>query len=469
MIEYLWIVILGFIVAFFLAFGVGANDVANSFGTSVGSKVLSLRSACILASIFELLGAILLASAIWLGIATWATLPISGTHSIVGSMLGVALVTKGWNSIHWFNILKICSSWVVSPIFSGFVSIFIYWLMQIFILKKVSYSPSLLLFPRFLTRFTAQEKMVEPGLRSLPFFFGMTLSVYLIFVLHGGPEWMHLNDIPLWATVTGSIVFSTIISVLIWVFWVPRIRNSLLGTTSEPVNEYQKEPDDPPEVVPVFSPLQKMTAVCGSFAHGANDVRSPLRHVVAQQTLCLCVRSNAIGPLISLWLIYQTGLVESTQASPIWILAYGGLGIIVGLWVWGRRVIKTMGESLTKITPSRPTYSASFGLLCTDPVVERVVRSPLTTPVVVNSGFAIEIGSALTVLFASKLGLPISTTHCKVGSVTCVGILRSPKHFRGVDWKILKQIALTWILTLPASCGIAALFMYLSSFLSVFS
>ncbi|UYV70153.1 SLC20A2 [Cordylochernes scorpioides] len=425
MIEYLWIVILGFIVAFFLAFGVGANDVANSFGTSVGSKVLSLRSACILASIFELLGAILLASAIWLGIATWATLPISGTHSIVGSMLGVALVTKGWNSIHWFNILKICSSWVVSPIFSGFVSILIYWLMQIFILKKVSYSPSLLLFPRFLTRFTAQEKMVEPGLRSLPFFFGMTLSVYLIFVLHGGPEWMHLNDIPLWATVTGSIVFSTIISVLIWVFWVPRIRNSLLGTTSEPVNEYQK--------------------------------------------LCLCVRSNAIGPLISLWLIYQTGLVESTQASPIWILAYGGLGIIVGLWVWGRRVIKTMGESLTKITPSRPTYSASFGLLCTDPVVERVVRSPLTTPVVVNSGFAIEIGSALTVLFASKLGLPISTTHCKVGSVTCVGILRSPKHFRGVDWKILKQIALTWILTLPASCGIAALFMYLSSFLSVFS
>lgn len=133
----------------------------------------------------------------------------------------------------------------------------------------------------------------------------------------------------------------------------------------------------------LFQFLQILTACFGSFAHGGNDV------------------SNAIGPLVALYLVYDTGDVSSKVATPIWLLLYGGVGICIGLWVWGRRVIQTMGKDLTPITPS--------------------------------SGFSIELASALTVVIASNIGLPISTTHCKVGSVVSVGWLRSKK---AVDWRL---------------------------------
>ncbi|KAF8560778.1 hypothetical protein P879_05174 [Paragonimus westermani] len=157
----------------------------------------------------------------------------------------------------------------------------------------------------------------------------------------------------------------------------------------------------------VFSFLQILTAVFGSFAHGGNDV------------------SNAIGPLIGLWIVGVTQTVNSKMAIPMWILLYGGLGISIGLWMWGRRVIQTLGEDLTNITPS--------------------------------TGVCIEIGSALTVLIASKIGLPISTTHCKVGSVVGVGRARAKGS---VNWGIFRNILIAWLVTLPAAGGIAALLMY---------
>ncbi|VDO05970.1 unnamed protein product [Rodentolepis nana] len=165
---------------------------------------------------------------------------------------------------------------------------------------------------------------------------------------------------------------------------------------------------DRPEEAKVFSFAQILTAMFGSFAHGGNDV------------------SNAIGPLIGLWILVTTGEIASNVSTPLWILVYGGVGITTGLWIWGRRVIETIGEDLATITPS--------------------------------SGVAIEIGSALTVLIASKFGLPISTTHCKVGSVVCVGRFRSREN---VNWRLFVNILLAWVITLPIAGGISALIMWL--------
>ncbi|CAI9552431.1 unnamed protein product [Staurois parvus] len=168
---------------------------------------------------------------------------------------------------------------------------------------------------------------------------------------------------------------------------------------------------DKPEVSLLFQFLQILTACFGSFAHGGNDV------------------SNAIGPLVALWLVYETRDVNTKASTPLWLLLYGGIGICIGLWVWGRRVIQTMGKDLTPITPS--------------------------------SGFSIELASALTVVIASNVGLPISTTHCKVGSVVSVGWLRSKK---AVDWRLFRNIFLAWFVTVPISglisAGIMALFKY---------
>ncbi|KAM6149281.1 sodium-dependent phosphate transporter 2 [Erethizon dorsatum] len=178
----------------------------------------------------------------------------------------------------------------------------------------------------------------------------------------------------------------------------------------EPVEE-EKEEKDAAEVHLLFHFLQVLTACFGSFAHGGNDV------------------SNAIGPLVALWLIYEQGGVMQEAATPVWLLFYGGVGICTGLWVWGRRVIQTMGKDLTPITPS--------------------------------SGFTIELASAFTVVVASNIGLPVSTTHCKVGSVVAVGWIRSRK---AVDWRLFRNIFVAWFVTVPVaglfSAAIMALLMY---------
>uniref|UniRef100_S4RVS7 Phosphate transporter n=1 Tax=Petromyzon marinus TaxID=7757 RepID=S4RVS7_PETMA len=185
------------------------------------------------------------------------------------------------------------------------------------------------------------------------------------------------------------------------------------GSTSSTVTEgsLDGEDKDRPEVYMLFHFLQILTACFGSFAHGGNDV------------------SNAIGPLVALWIIYSTGSVNQEAATPAWLLLFGGVGICLGLWVWGRRVIQTMGKDLTPITPS--------------------------------SGFSIELASAMTVVIASNIGLPISTTHCKVGSVVSVGWLRSRK---AVDWRLFRNIFMAWFVTVPISglfsAGVMALFVY---------
>ncbi|XP_064078889.1 sodium-dependent phosphate transporter 1-A-like isoform X3 [Macrobrachium nipponense] len=495
----LWIIIMGFVMAFILAFGVGANDVANVFGTSVGAKVLTLRQACMIATVAEILGAVLIGykvsdtvrkgildvslynntekelmlgslaalggSAMWNLVATFFKLPISGTHTIVGATIGFSMCARGLQGVNWITFAKIVGSWFVSPILSGIMSATIYLGLNHFILKK--------------------EKPMEPGLRALPLIYGLTLLVNIFSIVHDGPTLLKFDMIPTWGAFVIALGVGLITALFIQVIVVPRTRKSIEYNSRSPTppgqelsviekgvspttytfngnsdsNGYipaetksnllgnglnntnpssqslgltnnssqvplvstnnvkvismdelsaKKETEvDPPEVKRLFSFLQILTATFGSFAHGGNDV------------------SNAIGPLIALWAIYTEGSVAQTSPTPIYILLFGGLGISVGLWVWGRRVIQTIGEDLTKVTAS--------------------------------SGFTIEIGSAFTVLFASKIGLPISTTHCKVGSVVFVGWAKSSRQ--GVDWKLFRNIVIAWVVTVPLTAGISALLM----------
>lgn len=510
--ELLPFAIAGFVVAFVLAFGVGANDVANSFGTSVGSKVLTLRSACILATIFETLGAILIGykvsdtvrkgildvslydndpkelmlgslsalggSALWNLVATFFKLPISGTHTIVGATIGFTLCAKGFAGVKWWTVGKIVGSWFISPLLSGAISGVLYMGVKKFILQK--------------------DKPLEPGLLVLPLFYGFTLFINVFSIVHNGPALLKFDVIPWWGALIVASGIGLLSALFIQLVTVPRLRKSvhaavggshmdndvkftfgstdnsdtntppnqemaviekgtpktytfngttetngyiaaegknteldLCPSTNTIVNNYsqlplvksannvkvanleggsdieKEEEVDKPEVAKLFSFLQVLTATFGSFAHGGNDV------------------SNAIGPLIALWSIYTEGSVAQTSETPIYILLFGGFGISMGLWIWGRRVIQTIGEDLTKVTPS--------------------------------SGFTIEIGAAFTVLFASKIGLPISTTHCKVGSVVFVGWAKSSRD--GVDWKLFRNIVIAWVVTVPLTAGVSALLM----------
>ncbi|XP_046668415.1 sodium-dependent phosphate transporter 2 isoform X2 [Homalodisca vitripennis] len=532
--ELLWLVIVCFVVAFVLACGIGANDVANSFGTSVGSKVLTVRQACWLATVFEIAGSVLIGykvsdtmrkgilqvslyegaekelmigllstlagSGIWLILATFFKLPISGTHSIVGATVGFSLVCRGTQGLDWMTLSTIVVSWFISPVLSGLVSVILFLLIRHFILR----SPSPLV----------------PGLRSLPLFYGATIAVNAFSICHDGPQLLLLDNLASWVAAVISVVLGLVTAVVVQLVVVPWQRAKILDSSREPsprlprvgiegggdrvtlpaicksvkeptqlytfpasdtttknngytlaetrfnnhhasiitetsnggklptdptllsiptngtntpalglspnssavplIREKTAEPlldteakvtvsaeqDDPPEVSRIFSFLQILTATFGSFAHGGNDV------------------SNAIGPLIAVWLVYTEGSVQQKASTPWYILLYGGAGISIGLWLWGRRVIETIGEDLTKITAS--------------------------------TGFTIEIGSALTVLLASKIGLPISTTHCKVGSVVFVGWVNTASG--GVDWKLFRNIIYAWLVTVPIAAGLSAMF-----------
>ncbi|XP_066601108.1 sodium-dependent phosphate transporter 2 [Prorops nasuta] len=473
----IWIVVVGFIVAFVLAFGIGANDVANSFGTSVGAGVLTIFKACVLATIFEIAGAVLIGykvsdtmrkgildvslyeghekelmlgalcslagSGIWLLLATALRLPISGTHSIVGATVGFSLVCRGTAGVRWITLLNIAISWFASPILSGMVSSIIFWSLKTFILHS--------------------NAPLERGLFSLPIAYGLTVAINVMSIAHDGPKLLMLDRLPWWGSLLISLTVGISTATIVYVFVVPWQRMKVLeGSNEETAIEYnasnnrkdttvlsviseaqasgngtmaeetpklrnntsaspllmaagpeadQMEGDDkddePVEISRLFSFLQVLTATFGSFAHGGNDV------------------SNAIGPLIALWAVYAEGSAKQEADTPLLILLYGGLGISAGLWVWGRRVIQTLGKDLARITPT--------------------------------TGFTIEVGAAVTVLLASKAGLPVSTTHCKVGSVVCVGW--ASRGGEGVSWKLFRNIAFAWLITVPVAACLSAGFM----------
>jgi len=387
-------------VGLYMAWNIGANDVANAMGTSVGSKSITFRQAVFLAAIFEFAGAVLVgshvtqtvrkgivdptqfepqllilgmlaalvASAIWLNVATWFGQPVSTTHSIVGSVLGVGLV--GGCAIKWLTVARIVSSWFISPIASGVLA----FLMFRFIARKI----------------LGVDGPGRAAERYAPYFVALVAFILTLSFIYKGLKNLYL-DWPLrqaLVVAAGVSVVAFIVSSLVF--------RKIAGRSRRRIAE-----DEFMYVESLFKYLQVITACYVAFAHGANDV------------------ANAVGPLAAIYEVHTTGTVAMHVDVPLWILVMGGVGITVGLATFGRRVIETIGRRITEITPSR--------------------------------GFSAEIAAASTVLVCSRIGLPVSTTHALVGAVVGVGLARG---ITGLQIKTVRQIFTSWIATIPITAGL---------------
>ena len=512
---YPWIFGCGILFAFYNAWGIGANDCANSFATSVGAKVLTLRSAVIIAAIFEFSGAVLmgshvtdairkniiapdvfdnhpgalmygmlcadLSSAIWLTIATYFKYPVSTTHSIIGAIIGFALAFGGNDVLDWEKIGFIIASWIISPLLAGVFAFILFVTINKFVFNSDDpYNNTIKIFPL------------------LTF---ITFFINTLFIIYKGSPQLELDEMALWKCLVISFVISTITAILALYIYVPYVKrkittdnqrqmiengaqnennNTSNNTTSEndentleirttsykdavyilqnetlteetdtdnptieletsketiidknnkldfiydankdikeniklsknhtksletlnmndSINELHKNADEiDPDSDKLCSWIQIITACFSSFAHGSNDV------------------ANAIAPLATIYYIYRNDSFGDSLNVPVWILLIGGFGIVVGLMTWGYKIIDRIGRELTKITPSR--------------------------------GFIIELSAALTVIIASRAEIPVSTTHCQVGSVLGCGM---GGGINNISWKLVKGILFSWLVTLP--------------------
>ncbi len=392
-----WVAILG---GFYMAWNIGANDVANAFGTSVGSRALTFRQAVVVAAIFEFAGAILvgahvtgtirsglfdptllvgqeqtlmfgmlaalLAAGVWLQIATYFGYPVSTTHSIVGAILGFAIIVLPAQAINWAKVGKVVASWVISPAVGALLG----WLIFMVLKQTIFNRPNPL----------EQSRRVAPYLLFFVFF------VLALSFLYKGLKQLHLDFEPLHAIAISSGVGF----VAALVGWALLKNNGAVNGL-----DYSQRLEG---VEALFRHLQIITACTVAFAHGANDV------------------ANAVGPLAAVVAVIQTGQILPSVEVPLWVLALGGAGIVVGLATFGYRVIETVGRKITEMNPSR--------------------------------GFSAEFGGAITVLLASRMGLPVSTTHVIVGSVIGVGMARG---MAALDLRVIREIFITWIVTVPAA------------------
>ena len=399
----LWIAAL---LAFYMAWAIGANDVANAMGTSVGSGALTLGGAVIVAAIFEFAGAFLagghvtdtvrkgmldmsllgreqliygmmasLASAGTLLIgATRFGLPISTTHAIVGAIVGFGAVAIGIDAVNWPKVLQISLSWITSPLLAGVIAFAIFHLIRSTILNK--------------SNPVHQIRKYGPA-----FFFFVFFIIGLVTLFKG---LKHINlDLDLMEAIAGSVALGLIGSG-IGAFFIRRVQ---IG---------QADPDHRfDQVERIFVVLQILTACAIAFAHGSNDV------------------ANAIGPLAAI--VNAVENVDLTAKAPVapWMLAIGGLGIVIGLATWGYRVMETVGKKITELTPSR--------------------------------GFAAQLAAASTIVLASRLGIPISTTHTLVGAVLGVGLARG---ITALDLRVVGNILASWIATLPIAAALSVFFYY---------
>ncbi len=402
------ILIFGFIVGFYMAWNIGANDVANSMASSVGAKAITLRQAIVIAGILNILGATfigahvtntirkgiisteilsdphvalvgalaaLLSAALWVSFATWKSLPVSTTHSIVGSMVGFGLITGGFSVVNWGKLGAVVLSWIISPVFSMVIA---------FIILKVIVKVIL-----------SRSNAFELAMKLSPFFIGSTVFITAMSFLFKTP----MGKTFALGTSEAAAV-SLIISIIVGfsgkglIIWLLRRKK-------------EKDSED------IFRNIQIGTACYVALAQGANDV------------------ANAIGPLAVIYFLVKTGSVGVTVPVPLFLLLFGGVGIACGIAMGGSRVIKTVGERITTLSNSR--------------------------------GFAVEFSAATTVLIASKMGLPVSTTHAAIGGVLGVGLARG---FEAVNFGIILQIMLYWILTVPvAALTCMALFKILEFFI----
>ncbi|QKQ75397.1 inorganic phosphate transporter [Nostoc sp. TCL240-02] len=410
------------LLAFYVAWNLGANDVANAMGTSVGSKAVTLKQAIIIAGILEFTGAVLfghevtetlatkianpalfaatpqilvtgmvtvlISCGVWLQIATSRGLPVSSSHAVVGAIAGFSWVALGVGAIDWPSIGLISIGWVLTPLISGAIAALFYSQIKHWILD--------------------QPNQVVQLQEWIPWLSTVLLGVFGVIVLPSLTQPLTnfvieqvgfkipAYDIPL---LTGAIaaVGLTIIS------WR---QLGDLGKTEKPTQSPIPNPQSsiPNPVERLFARFQLLSACFVAFAHGSNDV------------------GNAIAPLAAIVYINRTGSVPTDGLTiPLWILILGGAGIVGGLAVWGKKVIATIGENIIALQPS--------------------------------SGFCAELATATTILIASRLGLPVSTSHALVGGVVGIGLVQ---NIKSIKFQTLKGIAAAWLITIPVSALLSA-------------
>lgn len=416
----------------YMAWTIGANDVANAMGTSVGSGALTLRGAIVVAAIFEFGGAMLvggsvtntirkgivdigalgndpmvmaigmtcclLAAALWLNLATYAGWPVSTTHSIVGAVVGFGVVAGGFGAVDWGTIGSIAASWVVSPLMGGVLGYSLFMLIR----RTVLDTPSPLAALR----------------RWGPVFVFPIIAILALSAMFKGLKPLRL-DLPLGP----AFLIATAVAALSSLAAIPVFRHFTLGGNlaivgnpvvagSPPVAEQVEDRDESiTRTEKAFMVLQVMTACFVAFAHGSNDV------------------ANAVGPLAAVFEAVRGGVTETVQV-PYRVLLIGGVGIVVGLATYGYKIMATIGKKITELTPSR--------------------------------GFSAEFAAATTIVIASKLGLPVSTTHTLVGAVIGVGFGRS---IGAINTQVLKGIFASWFITVPFTALLAALLFVLGRLL----
>ncbi|WP_319422605.1 inorganic phosphate transporter [Pleurocapsa sp. FMAR1] len=393
------------LLAAYVAWNLGANDVANSMGTSVGSKAITLNQAVIIAGILEFTGAVifgkqvsatlatkvanpslfidtpqtflvgmiavLLSCGIWLQVATSKGLPVASSHAVVGAIAGFSWIAIGKEAIAWGNIGLICLGWIVTPIISAIVAAGLYSLLRYWLFER-------------------QDTLKQ--LREwIPWLSAALISIFGIIVL---------------PTVVQLPVFNYLV--------LPKQTISLgiglIATTGitlyswNRLDEYQKQWFETSVLEKIMGKFQVLSACFVAFAHGSNDV------------------GNAIAPLAAIVYIFHTNEVPINSLEiPIWILVLGGLGIVAGLAVQGKNVIATVGENIITLVPS--------------------------------TGFCAEIATATTILLASRIGLPVSTSHALVGSVIGIGLISTNQEVR---WSTIKSVVLAWVITLPVAAVLGA-------------
>ncbi len=394
------ILIIALVVGLLMAIAIGANDVANSMATAVGAKAITIKQAVIIAAILEFAGAYifgkgvtetirkgivdvslihnpdmliygalaaLISAILWIFLSTVFSLPVSTTHSIVGGMIGFGIIAAGFNAIQWAKVIFITIGWIVSPFVGGALA----FLMFRFIAKTILHH-----------RISPAERVKTIG----PFLIGLTFFVigvmFFIKVLHI-KHYLFVFAVSVGIGIIGWILGKTFVRIFV------KSKGGFFG-------EYDI-------VEEIFRRMQIFTSCYVALAHGSNDV------------------ANAIGPLAAIYVVVKTGVVSGKVMFPRWLLALGGIGIALGVALWGYRVMRTVGSKITELTNTR--------------------------------GFSIDFATATTVLFASICGFPVSSTHTVVGSVVGVGYARG---LEAVNVGVLKNIIISWALTVPIAAITAA-------------
>ncbi len=414
------IIIIGIAAVFglYMAWNIGANDVANSMADAVGSRAITVKQAVVLAGICEFAGAVLvgshvtdtvrkgivdpnaiamvpglmegdaaalfvigmiaalLSAAFWLHFSSYIGMPVSTTHSIVGAVAGFGVVAAGWSVVNWGKMGQIVASWFISPFAGGFFAFIIFK----FISKTV----------------LGQDRPAQAAITYTPVIvFFLTASITLATIYKGlkhvikGVEWF-TDDVALLIAVLLSVAGAILSR------WL--VRKRLAGKEKLPLAEQLEQ------VEKVYTPLVVLSSCTVAFAHGANDV------------------ANSVGPLAAVVNIMQTGTVQMKVGVPFWVLALGGTGIVVGLATFGYRVMHTVGTEITEITPTR--------------------------------GVAADIAATVTVLVCTRMKLPVSTTHTLVGAIMGIGLARG---LGGINRSVTGKIFSSWLITVPAAAFVSVI------------